>query len=64
MMGTSMLAWTIIPAETQTRGIGAVIAQDLGLGASWVIGDSFLKSHYAIYELGNIRLGFAAPKVL
>lgn len=43
-------------AEDKTRCIGAVIAQDLGLGASWVIGDSFLKvSNAAPSHSSNAR---------
>jgi len=50
--------------EDKTRCIGAVIAQDLGLGSSWVIGDSFLKSWYSVFDLENNRIGFATPNPL
>lgn len=48
----------------KTRCIGAVVSQDLGLGAAWVIGDSFLKSWYSVFDMANDRIGFATPNPL
>lgn len=52
-----------VPGD-KTRCIGAVVAQDLGLGSSWVIGASFLKSWYSVFDLANDRIGFATPNPL
>ncbi len=48
----------------KTRCIGAVVSQDLGLGSAWVIGDSFLKSWYSVFDMANDRIGFATPNPL
>lgn len=44
--------------------VAAVVGQDpkaSGLGNTWLVGDSFLVGTYAIFDVGNSRVGFATP---
>ncbi|KAJ1548542.1 Vacuolar protease A [Cladochytrium tenue] len=44
--------------------ISAFIGMDLppSIGPLWIVGDAFLRKYYTIYDLGNMRVGFAVAK--
>ncbi|KAJ7057950.1 acid protease [Mycena amicta] len=47
-------------AEDQTRCVGALAASDLGLGdAVWLLGDSFMKNQYSVFDFDKKAVGFA-----
>ncbi|GAA5890594.1 hypothetical protein JCM5296_004308 [Sporobolomyces johnsonii] len=49
--------------ENQTQCVGAVISQNLGIGSSWILGDTFLLSWYTVYDVsGTGRIGFGTPR--
>ncbi|BGP14335.1 hypothetical protein JCM10213v2_002282 [Rhodosporidiobolus nylandii] len=48
--------------EDNSRCVGAVIAQNLGLGSSWILGDAFLTSWYIIHDVANNLIGIAPPR--
>ncbi|KDE03366.1 hypothetical protein MVLG_06128 [Microbotryum lychnidis-dioicae p1A1 Lamole] len=48
--------------DASSRCVGAVIGQDLGLGTSWVLGSTFLKNWYSIFDVAQARIGFATPR--
>ncbi|KAF8346112.1 acid protease [Amanita rubescens] len=40
--------------------VGAIIGMDLGLGKNvWLLGDSFMKNVYTVFDTGNSSVGFA-----
>lgn len=40
--------------------VGAIAAQDLGLGSNvWLLGDSFMKNVYSVFDFGSNSVGFA-----
>ncbi|KAH8923790.1 acid protease [Atractiella rhizophila] len=41
--------------------VGSIVGEDLGLNA-WIVGDSFLRNVYSVYDYTNERVGFATPK--
>jgi len=46
--------------STGERCVGAIAGQDIGLGAStWLLGDSFLRNVYTIFDVGSDQVGFA-----
>ncbi|KAJ7057931.1 acid protease [Mycena amicta] len=46
--------------EDQSRCVGALAAQDLGLGdAVWLLGDSFMKNQYSVFDFDKKAVGFA-----
>ncbi|GAA5881657.1 hypothetical protein JCM1840_004232 [Sporobolomyces johnsonii] len=49
--------------NNQTQCVGAVISQNLGIGSSWILGDTFLLSWYTVYDVsGSGRIGFGTPR--
>ncbi|THH19493.1 hypothetical protein EUX98_g8767 [Antrodiella citrinella] len=52
---------------TETSGssqcVGALSGQDLGLGAGvWLLGDSFMKNVYTVFDVSQNAVGFAELK--
>ncbi|GAA5923984.1 hypothetical protein JCM10213_004463 [Rhodosporidiobolus nylandii] len=47
--------------EDNSRCVGAVIAQNLGLGSSWILGDAF-RTWYIIHDVANNLIGIAPPR--
>ncbi|KAE8234311.1 hypothetical protein CF326_g642 [Tilletia indica] len=41
--------------------IAGLIGGDLGAGPAWIVGDTFLQDVYAVFDKGNLQVGFA-PK--
>ena len=47
--------------EDDTKCVGALAAQDLGLGNNvWLLGDSFMKNVYTVFSFEQNAVGFAA----
>ncbi|KAK0560046.1 hypothetical protein OC861_006432 [Tilletia horrida] len=44
-----------------TQTIGGLIGADIGAGPAWIVGDTFLQDVYAVFDKGNLQVGFA-PK--
>ncbi|EEB91314.1 hypothetical protein MPER_10342, partial [Moniliophthora perniciosa FA553] len=42
-----------------TECVGAIAAQDLGLGDVWLLGDSFMKNAYTAFDYDKNAVGFA-----
>lgn len=38
--------------------VGALVGEDAGVGNVWILGDVFLRNHYSIFDVGNLRIGF------
>lgn len=55
--------WNFNLGQTEpgsTDCVGSLLAQDLGLGAnSWLLGDSFMKNVYNVFDVGSKSVGFA-----
>ncbi|KAF8192633.1 aspartic peptidase domain-containing protein [Mycena galopus ATCC 62051] len=60
--------WTIsaadinlgLTAEGSTQCVGALAGQDIGLGTNvWLLGDSYLKNVYSVFDFGSNTVGFA-----
>ncbi|GAA5948765.1 hypothetical protein JCM21900_005288 [Sporobolomyces salmonicolor] len=49
-------------SENQTQCVGAVISEDLGIGTSWILGDTFMLSWYMVHDVKNARVGFGSPR--
>ncbi|KAF7373521.1 Acid protease [Mycena sanguinolenta] len=61
--------WAISAANinlgTTTAGssqcVGAIVGHDIGLGAGvWLLGDSFMKNVYTVFDFGSNTVGFAS----
>ncbi|KAL9937927.1 hypothetical protein V8E36_003472 [Tilletia maclaganii] len=39
--------------------IAGLIGADIGAGTAWIVGDTFLQDVYAIFDKGNLQVGFA-----
>ncbi|GAA6023982.1 hypothetical protein JCM11491_002871 [Sporobolomyces phaffii] len=50
-----------LPADP-TRCVGAVIAQNLNLGDTWILGDSFFRSYFVVFDVSQNRIGIAVPR--
>ncbi|KAJ7786528.1 acid protease [Mycena metata] len=49
-----------LTAEGSSSCVGALIGLDLGLGSSvWLLGDSFMKNVYTVFDFNNTAVGFA-----
>ncbi|GAA5953110.1 hypothetical protein JCM3765_007413 [Sporobolomyces pararoseus] len=48
--------------EDPSRCVGAIMGENLGIGQAWLLGDTFLLSHYVIHDVRNARIGLAAPR--
>lgn len=48
--------------EDPTRCVGAIMGADLGIGSSWILGDTFLLSWYVVHDVKNARIGLATPR--
>ncbi|KAF8621751.1 hypothetical protein AX15_007544 [Amanita polypyramis BW_CC] len=47
-------------SNTSSMCVGALAGVDLGLGSNvWLLGDSFLKNVYTVFDTGNNSIGFA-----
>ncbi|ORY74290.1 aspartic peptidase domain-containing protein [Leucosporidium creatinivorum] len=65
-----MKKWAVNPDDfnlgviegDESRCLGAVATQNLGLGTSWILGDTFLMNWYTIYDVQNSRIGLATKK--
>jgi len=59
--------WTISGTDfnlgqvTTSSCVGAVVASSGLPDNAWIMGDTFLKSVYSVYDVGNKRVGFATP---
>jgi cathepsin D len=41
--------------------VGALAGQDIGLGDGvWLLGDSFMKNVYSVFDFGTNTVGFAS----
>ncbi|KAI9359647.1 saccharopepsin [Zopfochytrium polystomum] len=47
--------------QLNNQCVSAFIGLDIGTPL-WVVGDAFLRKYYTIYDLGNMRVGFALSK--
>lgn len=52
---------SIGPYPNQTDICQTLITADVNdiVGGAWIIGGSLLKYYYTVWDLGNVRLGFA-----
>ncbi|GAA6007009.1 hypothetical protein JCM11491_001476 [Sporobolomyces phaffii] len=48
--------------EDETRCVGAVMGANLGIGSSWILGDTFLLSWYVVHDVRQGRVGLATPR--
>lgn len=50
-----------LTARGSKRCVGALLGEDLGLGPSiFLLGDSFMKNAYTVFDFGQNAVGFAA----
>ncbi|GAA6058791.1 hypothetical protein JCM10212_001907 [Sporobolomyces blumeae] len=48
--------------EDPSRCVGAVMGANLGIGSSWILGDTFLLSWYVAHDVMRGRIGIATPR--
>ena len=51
--------------QGSSQCVGAMVGQDpqaSGLGNTFLLGDAFLQGNYAVFDVGNARMGFAPLK--
>ncbi|GAA5885294.1 hypothetical protein JCM16303_005992 [Sporobolomyces ruberrimus] len=54
------LDFNLGPLSTDnTRCIGAVVGQNLGLDDTWILGEAFFRSFYMIFDVSQNRIGIA-----
>ncbi|KAL9932346.1 hypothetical protein V8E36_008825 [Tilletia maclaganii] len=41
------------------KTVAGLIGADVGVGPAWIVGDTFLQDVYAIFDKGNLQVGFA-----
>ncbi|KAJ6554591.1 acid protease [Mycena capillaripes] len=60
--------WTIssaninlgLTADGSSLCVGALAGQDIGLGNTWLLGDSFMKNVYTVFDVEQKAVGFAS----
>ncbi|KAJ6524584.1 acid protease [Mycena capillaripes] len=60
--------WTIsstninlgLTADGSSLCVGALAGQDIGLGNTWLLGDSFMKNVYTVFDVDQKAVGFAS----